>query len=297
MPHAGNRQQGLTWRPTKAHLKACQALLECQISLTCNFIRPYLNCQISLTWFSFRPYLNCLINLTWFSFRPYLNCLIRFTCLSFKPYLNCQISLTCNFIRPYMNCQIRFTCLSFRAPHELSDKAHLIFFQTLPESRNVQNSFEFYPPPPHGIQLKNNLHSEEENGRKSPTLSRWNYFTNRNAVSKYFLSNILYFHFFFSVVLRRLSVFFECPDPLLSYTVILPPLRSFSLFCRRFPSHFSPVPATGFLCLFSCFPAVEKSQNNVSENIKTYIYKNKFISLFSYLSAQIFFYYNLHLLI
>ena len=98
-------------------------------------------------------------------------------------------------------------------------------------------------------------------------------------------------------VLRRLSVFFECPDPLLSYTVILPPLRSFSLFCRRFPSHFSPASATEFLCLFSCFPTAEKSQNNVSENIKTYIYKNKFISLFSYLSAQIFFYYNLHLLI
>ena len=109
--------------------------------------------------------------------------------------------------------------------------------------------------------------------------------------------NILYFHFFFSVVLRRLSVFFECPDPLLSYTVILPPLRSFSLFCRRFPSHFSPASATELLCLFSCFPAAEKSQNNVSENIKTYIYKNKFISLFSYLSTQIFFYYNLHLLI
>ena len=109
--------------------------------------------------------------------------------------------------------------------------------------------------------------------------------------------NILYFHFLFSVVLRRLSVFFECPDPLPAYTVILPPFRSFSLFCRRFPSHFSPASATGFLCLFSCFPTAEKSQNDVSENIKTYIYKNKFISLFSYLSAQIFFYYNLHLLI
>ena len=180
---------------------------------------------------------------------------------------------------------------------ELPDKVHLPFLQTLPESRSVQNNLAFYPPSPHGIQLKNNLHSKEENGRKSPTLSRWNYFTNRNAVSKYFLSNILYFHFFFSVVLRRLSVFFECPDPLLSYTVILPPLRSFSLFCRRFPSHFSPASATEFLCLFSCFPAAEKSQNNVSENIKTYIYKNKSISLFSYLSAQIFFYYNLHLLI
>ena len=109
--------------------------------------------------------------------------------------------------------------------------------------------------------------------------------------------NILYFHFLFSVVLHRLSVFFECPDPLPAYTVILPPFRSFSLFCRRFPSHFSPVPATGFLCLFSCFPAVEKSQNNVSKNIKAYIYKNKFIFLFPYLSAQIFFYYNFHLLI
>lgn len=169
--------------------------------------------------------------------------------------MNCQISLTCNFIRPYMNCQIRFTCLSFRAPHELSDKAHLIFFQTLPESRNVQNSFEFYPPPPLRIQPKNNLHSEEENllpyhdeiilrtGMPSPNTSS---------------RNILCFHFLFAVVLHRLSVFFECPDPLLSYTVILPPFRSFSLFCRRFPSHFSPASATGFLCPFSCFPAVKK---------------------------------------
>ncbi|WP_279170402.1 hypothetical protein [Prevotella denticola] len=182
----------------------------------------------------------------------------------------------------------------FQTPHELSDKAHLIFFQTLPESRNVQNSFEFYPPPPLRIQPKNNLHSEEENllpyhdeiilrtGMPSPNTSS---------------RNILCFHFLFAVVLHRLSVFFECPDPLLSYTVILPPFRSFSLFCRRSPTHFSPASATGFLCLFSCFPAVEKSQNNVSENIKTYIYKNKFISLFSYLSAQIFFYYNFHLLI
>lgn len=84
------------------------------------------------------------------------------------------------------------------------------------------------------------------------------------------------------------------------YSLTLSSLRPsavFHFFCRRFPSHFSPASATGFLCLFSCFPAVEKSQNNVSENIKTYIYKNKFISLFSYLSTQIFFYYNLHLLI
>lgn len=70
--------------------------------------------------------------------------------------------------------------------------------------------------------------------------------------------NILCFHFLFAVVLRRLSVFFECPDPLPAYTVILPQFRSFSLFCRRFPSHFSPASATGFLCLFSCFPAVKK---------------------------------------
>lgn len=185
----------------------------------------------------------------------------------------------------------------FQTPHELSDKAHLIFFQTLPESRNVQNSFEFYPPPPHGIQLKKNLHSEEENGR-NPLPYHDEIILRTGMPSPNTSScNILYFHFLFSVVLHRLSVFFECPDPLPAYTVILPPFRNFSLFCRRFPSHFSPASATGFLCLFSCFPAVEKSQNNVSENIKTYIYKNKFISLFSYLSAQIFFYYNLHLLI
>ena len=194
-------------------MKACQALLECQISLTCDFIRPY---------------------------------------------QDCLISLTCNFIRPYMNCQIRFTCLSFRAPHELSDKAHLIFFQTLPESRSVQNSFAFYPPSLHEIQPKNNLHSEEENGRNplpyhDEIILRIG-MPSPNTSSR----NILYFHFLFSVVLHRLSVFFECPDPLPAYTVILPPFRIFSLFCRRFLSHFSPASATGFLCLFSCFPAVKK---------------------------------------
>ena len=167
-------------------MKACQALLECQISLTCDFIRPY---------------------------------------------QDCLISLTCNFIRPYMNCQIRFTCLSFRAPHELSDKAHLIFFQTLPESRSVQNSFAFYPPSLHEIQPKNNLHSEEENGRNplpyhDEIILRIG-MPSPNTSSR----NILYFHFLF---------------------------RSFSLFCRRFLSHFSPASATGFLCLFSCFPAVKK---------------------------------------
>lgn len=218
-----------------------------------------------------------------------MNCQIRFTCLSFKLYLNCQIRLTCLSFRPHMNCQIRLTCLSFR-PYLKVGQASL-------ESRNIQNSFAFYPPSLHGIQPKNNLHSEEENGRNplpyhdEIILRTGMPFPNTSS------RNILYFHFLFSVVLHRLSVFFECPDPLRSYTVILPPFRSFSLFCRRFPSHFSPASATGFLCLFSCFPAAEKSQNNVSENIKTYIYKNKFILLFSYLSAQIFFYYNLYLLI
>ena len=203
--------------------------------------------------------------------------------------MNCQISLTCNFIRPYMNCQISLACLSFRP--------YLKVGQGSPESRSVQNNLAFYPPPPHRIQPKNNLHSEEENGR-NPLPYHDEIILRTGMPSPNTSScNILYFHFLFSVVLRRLSVFFECPDPLRSYTVILPPFRSFSLFCRRFLSHFSPASATGFLCLFSCFPAVEKSQNNVSENIKTYIYKNKFISLFSYLSAQIFFYHNLHLLI
>ena len=182
----------------------------------------------------------------------------------------------------------------FQTPHELSDKAHLIFFQTLPESRNVQNSFEFYPPPPLRIQPKNNLHSEEENllpyhdeiilrtGMPSPNTSS---------------RNILCFHFLFAVVLHRLSVFFECPGPLLSYTVILPPFRSFFTFL-------SPFPDSLFTCLRHRIPlsvfmlsCCRKVSKNVSENIKTYIYKNKFISLFSYLSTQIFFYYNLHLLI
>ena len=218
-----------------------------------------------------------------------MNCQIRFTCLSFRPHMNCQIRFTCLSFRPHMNCQIRLTYFSFRP--------YLKVGQGSPESRSVQNNLAFYPPPPHGIQPKNNLHSEEENGRNplpyhDEIILRTG-MPSPNTSSR----NILCFHFLFSVVLRRLSVFFECPDPLPAYTVILPPFRGFSLFCRRFPTHFSPASATGFLCLFSCFPAVEKSQNNVSENIKTYIYKNKFIFLFSYLSAQIFFYYNLHLLI
>lgn len=188
---------------------------------------------------------------------------------------------------------------------ELPDKAHLFFFQTLPELsdkphlkvESFRTTLHSILPLPIESSLKTTCIPKkkmEENplpyhdeiilrtGTPSPNTSS---------------RNILYFHFLFSIVLRRLSVFFECPDPLPAYTVILPPFRGFSLFCRRFPTHFSPASATGFLCLFSCFPAVEKSQNNVSENIKTYIYKNKFIFLFSYLSAQIFFYYNLHLLI
>lgn len=109
-----------------------------------------------------------------------MNCQIRFICLSFKLYLNCQIRLTCLSFKLYLNCQIRFTWFSFRP--------YLKVGQGSLESRSVQNSFAFYPPSPHGIQLKNNLHSKEENRRKSPTLSRWNYFTNRHAVSKYFFT-------------------------------------------------------------------------------------------------------------
>lgn len=161
--HAGNRQQGLTWRPTKAHLKACQALLECQISLTCDFIRPYQDCLISLT------------------------------CLSSRPHMNCQISLTCLSFRPHMNCQIRLTYFSFRP--------YLKVGQASPESRSVQNNLAFYPPSFHKIQFKNNLHSKEKNGRKSPTLSRWNYFTKRNAVSKYFLMQ----YSLLSFLIRRCS--------------------------------------------------------------------------------------------
>ena len=154
--------------------------MNCLISLTWFSFRPYMNCQIRFTRNFIRPYLNCLISLAWFSFRPHMNCQIRFICLSFKLYLNCQIRLTCLSFKLYLNCQIRFTWFSFRP--------YLKVGQGSLESRSVQNSFAFYPPSPHGIQLKNNLHSKEENRRKSPTLSRWNYFTNRHAVSKYFFT-------------------------------------------------------------------------------------------------------------
>ena len=179
-----------------------------------------------------------------------MNCQIRFTCLSFRPHMNCQIRFTCLSFRPHMNCQIRLTYFSFRP--------YLKVGQGSPESRSVQNSFAFYPPSLHGIQPKNNLHSEEENGRNplpyhDEIILRTG-MPSPNTSSR----NILCFHFLFAVVLHPLSVFFECPDPLLSYTVIPPPFRSFSFFCRRFPSHFSPASATGFLCLFSCFPAVKK---------------------------------------
>ena len=181
-----------------------------------------------------------------------MNCQIRFTCLSFRPHMNCQIRFTCLSFRPHMNCQIRLTYFSFRPCLKVG--------QASLESRSVQNSFAFYPPSLHGIQPKNNLHSEEENGR-NPLPYHDEIILRTGMPSPNTSScNILCFHFLFAVVLHRLSVFFECPDPLLSYTVILPSFRCFSLFCRRSPTHFSPASATGFLCLFSCFPAVEKSQ-------------------------------------
>lgn len=203
--------------------------------------------------------------------------------------MNYQIRFTCLSFRPHMNCQIRLTCFSFRP--------YLKVGQGSLESRSVQNSFAFYPPSPHRIQLKNNLHSKEENRRKSPTLSRWNYFTNRNAVSKYFLTQYSVLSFLILRCSAPPFCFLRMSRPFTRLHCHPSALPQFFTFLSPLPSHFSPASATGFLCLFSCFPTAEKSQNNVSENIKTYIYKNKFILLFSYLSAQIFFYYNLYLLI
>ena len=78
--------------------------------------------------------------------------------------------------------------------------------------------------------------------------------------------NILYFHFLFSVVLHRLSVFFECPDPLPAYTVIPPPFRSFSLFCRRFhlTFHLPPQPDS-----FVCFHAFLQQKSLKTMCLKT----------------------------
>ena len=218
-----------------------------------------------------------------------MNCQIRFTCLSFRPHMNCQIRFTCLSFRPHMNCQIRLTYFSFRP--------YLKVGQGSPESRSVQNNLAFYPPSPHRIQLKNNLHSKEENGRKSPTLSRWNYFTNRNAVSKYFLTQYSMLPF----LIRR------CSAPSFCFLRMSRPFTLLHCHPSALPQFFtflSPFPISLFTCFRNRIPlsvfmlsCCRKVSKNVSENIKTYIYKNKFISLFSYLSAQIFFYYNLHLLI
>lgn len=157
-----------------------------------------------------------------------------------------------------MNCQIRLTCLSFR-PYLKVGQASL-------ESRNIQNSFEFYPPPPHGIQLKNNLHSEEENGR-NPLPYHDEIILRTGMPSPNTSScNILYFHFLFSVVLHRLSVFFECPDPLPSYTVILPPFRSFSFFVAvsHLTFHLPPQPDS-----FVCFHAFLQQKSLKTMCLKT----------------------------
>lgn len=89
-----------------------------------------------------------------------MNCQIRFTCLSFKLYLNCQIRLTCLSFRPHMNCQIRLTCLSFR-PYLKVGQASL-------ESRNIQNSFAFYPPSLHRIQTKKQSAFRRRKWKKIP---------------------------------------------------------------------------------------------------------------------------------
>ena len=211
------------------------------------FHQTLLECQISLTWFSFRPYLNCQISIACLSFRPHMNCQISLTCNFIRPYMNCQISLAWFSFRPYLNCLINLTCLSFRAPHELSDKAHLIFFQTLPESRNVQNSFAFYPPPPLRIQPKKQSAFRRRKWKKSPTLSRWNYFTNRNAVSKYFLTQYSMLPF---LILR-------CSAPPFCFLRMSRPFTR--LHCHpfaipRFFTFLSPFPISLFTCLRNRIP-------------------------------------------
>ena len=112
--------------------------------------------------------------------------------MSDKPHLQFHQTLPGLSDKPYL--------IFFQTPHELSDKAHLFFFQTLLESRNIQNSFEFYPPPPHGIQLKNNLHSEEENGR-NPLPYHDEIILRTGMPSPNTSScNILYFHFFYVAI-------------------------------------------------------------------------------------------------
>ena len=203
------------------------------------FHQTLLECQISLTWFSFRPYMNCLIRFTRNFIRPYLNCLISLTCLSFRPHMNYQIRFTCLSFKLYLNCQIKLTCFSFR-PYLKVGQASL-------ESRSVQNSFAFYPLPPHGIQPKNNLHSEEENGRKSPTLSRWNYFTNRHAVSKYFFTQYSVLSF---LILR-------CSAPPFCFLRMSRPFTLLHCHPSALPQFFiflSPFPISLFTCLRNRIP-------------------------------------------
>ena len=153
-----------------------------------------------------------------------------------------------------MNCQIRFTCLSFRAPHELSDKARLIFFQTLPESRTGltwkserSEQLCILPSPSLRIQPKKQSAFRRRKWKKSPTLSRWNYFTNRNAVSKYFLMQYSLLPF----LIRRCSAppfcFLQMPRPFTR-------LHCHPSAVPQFFTFLSPLPISLFTCLRNRIP-------------------------------------------
>lgn len=131
-----------------------------------------------------------------------------------------------------MNCQIRFICLSFRSYLKVGT-FRTALNSTLP--LHLESS------------LKNNLHSKEENGRKSPTLSRWNYFTNRNAVSKYFLMQ----YSLLSFLILRCSAppfcFLQMPRP---FTL----LHCHPSAIPQFFTFLSPFPISLFTCLRNRIP-------------------------------------------
>ena len=142
----------------------------------------------------------------------------------------------------------------FQAPHELPDKVHLIFFQTLPESRTGltwkserSEQLCILPSPSLRIQPKKQSAFRRRKWKKSPTLSRWNYFTNRNAVSKYFLMQYSLLPF----LIRRCSAppfcFLQMPRPFTR-------LHCHPSAVPQFFTFLSPLPISLFTCLRNRIP-------------------------------------------
>lgn len=163
-----------------------------------------------------------------------------------------------------MNCQIRLTCFSFR-PYLKVGQASL-------ESRNIQNSFAFYPPSLHGIQPKKQSAFRRRKWKKSPTLSRWNYFTNRHAVSKYFFTQ----YSVLSLLILRCSAppfcFLRMPRP---FTL----LHCHPSALPQFFTFLSPFPISLFTCLRNRIPLSVFMLSCCRKVSKQCVWKNKNIHI------------------